>query len=177
MINTKKLLIVILVISAGYLLWDILANPGDARAKHAADIARQVTGQKPEKQPSKTSNNSKIDVGSLLKVNNTEVNKMAHYSQIWGRDPFIGELVDLSKTTKIEEDAKPEEISYENLDPDDYQFSAISYKDNRPTVLINSEVLKVGDSLDGMILEKVSDNSVLFKNGDRYFILKMKGSF
>ncbi len=60
---------------------------------------------------------------------------------------------------------------------DEYELTAISYRGDIPTILIDKEVLKLGDIFDGMTLVTVKDNSVILAEGNQHYIIKMKGSF
>ncbi len=103
------------------------------------------------------------------------IKKMPHYAQIWGRDPFIGELVDIDVMDIIDAEDETEattEIEY----LEGYNWTATSFRGKSPTILVDKEVLKIGDKLDGMTLQSVDGSSAFLTMGSQRYILKMKGS-
>ncbi len=167
----QKILLVILAVTAGYLALDIFTNPEDSKAKRTTTAMKNLAKQ-PLKQnvPAATPLNTSA-LGSLKKP---EMKKVPHYAQIWGRDPFLGELFEIRETISTE---LAEEQPLKLIELEDYELTAISYRGDIPTILIDSEVLKIGDEFDGMILHKVFDNSVILVDGNQRYVLKMKGSF
>lgn len=167
----QKILLVILVVAAGYLAYDIFTNPEDSKAKRTITTVKSLATQPPKQNiPAAKPLNTNV-LGSLKKP---EIKKVPHYAQIWGRDPFLGELFETRETVSME---LAEEQPQELIELGDYDLTAISYRGDIPTILIDKEVLKIGDQFDGMTLHKVLDNSVILVDGNQRYLIKMKGSF
>ena len=59
---------------------------------------------------------------------------------------------------------------------EDYKLNAISYRGETPTVLIDKEIMRIGDKLDGMTLVDVKGNFAILTDGNQKYIIKLKGS-
>ena len=171
MSKLQKILLVILAVAAGYLALDIFTNPGESKAKRTATTVKNLAKQ-PGKQniPATTS----LTTNALGSQKKPEIKKIPHYAQIWGRDPFLGELIEIGETMSTE---VAEEQPLKLIELEDYELTAISYRGDIPTILIDSEVLKIGDEFEGMTIHKVLDNSIILVDGNQRYIIKMKGSF
>lgn len=83
----------------------------------------------------------------------------------WKNDPFVyAEIVPEPEEQKDEreEENVVEETSYR------FELNGISWLNNKPTVLINDQILKPGDRIEGYTLSEVKpEYVVLVRNGER----------
>jgi len=90
---------------------------------------------------------------------------------VWGRDPFVGLISEVPAGTNEEENVVEEEPVY----IEDYILSAISFRGDRPAVLINESILKVGDKIDGLVLKEVRPASVVLASASgKEYILNLQ---
>ncbi len=83
----------------------------------------------------------------------------------WRRDPFIGAFTeDLLDSLGFHQKVQP------------YVLKAISWKNNEAYVLINDNILKVGDTVDGLTLVAVDGNRVICEKNRRKFSLILGGN-
>ncbi|MBC8400625.1 MAG: hypothetical protein H8E14_03970 [Candidatus Marinimicrobia bacterium] len=159
-----------MAVAAGYLALDIFTNPDGSKAKRTATTVKNIAKQPGKQNIPATTSLTTNALGSLKKP---EIKKIPHYAQIWGRDPFLGELIEIGETLTEVAEEQPLKL----IELEDYELTAISYRDDIPTILIDSEVLKIGDEFNGMTIHKVLDNSIILVDGNQRYIIKMKGSF
>ena len=172
--KNQKILLIVLVVLAGYLGYDIFSNPSGSTANWAACTVRNISAKATAVSQQKDSQ-TKINVASLVAQKTNEINKMPHYAEIWGRDPFIGELFEISDT-KIAGDETNDNTPRAPVYLEEYKLNAISYRGETPTVLIDKEIMRIGDKLDGMTLVDVKGNFAILTDGNQKFIIKLKGS-
>jgi len=172
--KNQKILLIVLVVVAGYLGYDIFTNPTGSTAKRAASTVRNISAQATAVSQPKTPQ-TKINVAALVAQKTNEINKMPHYAEIWGRDPFIGELFDMSDT-KITGDETNDNTPRAPVYLEEYKLNAISYRGETPTVLIDKEIMRIGDKIDGMTLVDVKGNFAILTDGNQKYIIKLKGS-
>lgn len=179
MSTTQKILAIVLVISGGYLVFDIFFGEGQSVDEMvqsmntaAQNVKTRAQGSIPGRTTSTPPPTSDIPAPKPSKINRSKpAEKVAYYAQIWGRDPFAGEYYNTKNPkTDTDQDEKP------SIDLSMYELTGISFRGQHPTVLINGDVLTLGDSINGMEITQVLPNAVVLSRNEQDFVLKIRGS-
>ncbi|NOZ75904.1 MAG: general secretion pathway protein GspB [FCB group bacterium] len=159
---------IVLVVSLSYLGYDMMFNKTPSTKELVKKIESVAKKSTPNRKTSSSSGGS-TPVIQPKTIQATKAEKIPAYATVWGRDPFMS-TVGIVKV-KSEENIIEEDPVY----IEDYILSAISFRGDRPVVLINESILKVGDRIDGLQLKEVRPNSVvLVSPGGKEYILNLQ---
>lgn len=162
--NTRQnFLLGILIIAGGYLIFDMYSNGGDtnqsAENPTVAEASAPTAGN-----PGGAKGNS-LAAGDL-----SNKNWFADFQQdSWGRDPFFYPAREEQVTLDSPQDGLL------NAGASKFQLTGISRRGKDAFVIINNEVLSIGDVLNGAQLLEIHANSVIMKNdGDKFVVTLTK---
>lgn len=169
--KTQKILGILIIVSAVYLVYDMNSSPGAPKKVDSKPKLRRPSSSQ-QQSADQSSGAVKFTGSSRTTVS---LKKDSSFAFNWGEDPFdkshlVEELPDIDPETgdKIVE---PEIVELDN-----YTLSAISYRGNEAAVLINKEVLKLGDTIDGMRIEQILSNTVILTKDGKKYIIKLKSA-
>ena len=171
----QKILGVVLVAAGGYLAFDFFGSPEAPEPPSVQRKARPVRAKNPRKSQAKPTESKAIFTPRPKQVVEApQAEKAVDFAQVWGEDPFVKNFrVDISDTSQYVDEQDIVQL-------DKYVLSAISRRgeeeNDNAVVIINKDILKTGDEIDGLIVEKILSNSVILTKSGRKYILKMKGS-
>lgn len=159
----QQILLAILIVAGGYLIFDTFIRSDD-NGRPETKTAVTAPAKKTKSPPTK---------GKATKtaVASTNAGKwFPDFSQnSWGRDPFFYP----SREKQVEINTGEKSNVVENLAGERYQLTGISRRGNDAFVIINNEVLKVGDVLDGARLLEIHSNSVVMENNGEKFVVAL----
>lgn len=160
----QKILLGILIIAGGYLLFDtFVRDKSDTRTQENAQVT--TTAKQPKPGAAKQDNAPKTQVATA----GTE-NWFPNFSQnSWGRDPFFYP----ARQKQVEINAGAASNVVENLAGSQFRLTGISRRGNDAFVIINNEVLKIGDVLEGARLLEIHSNSVVMENNSEKFVVAL----
>ncbi|MFQ6614501.1 MAG: hypothetical protein ACE5D1_06625 [Fidelibacterota bacterium] len=166
--KSQKILLLVLVVSLGYLGYDMVFNKTPSTKELVQKIESGTTKAKPTRKAPQPTGGS-VPVIQPKTIQPAKAEKIPAYATVWGRDPFISTVGNVE--IKTEETVVEEDPVY----IEDYVLSAISFRGDRPVVLINESILKVGDQIDGLQLKEVRPNSVVLSSpGGKEYILNLQ---
>ncbi|MDC4228080.1 MAG: hypothetical protein MPW15_28575 [Candidatus Manganitrophus sp.] len=103
------------------------------------------------------------NAASLIDMNRAFLEERQSTTE-WGRDPFI-----LPVPT-------PERAmlnSVENEAGKSFSLSAIIYRDGEGAAIINHRILRLGDRIDGMMVQEILSDRVILREGSKMLELKV----
>ncbi|NKE72734.1 hypothetical protein [Candidatus Manganitrophus noduliformans] len=82
----------------------------------------------------------------------------------WGRDPFIlpAPLPEQALLNSVENDAGKA-----------FSLSAIIYRDGEGAAIINHRILRLGDRIEGMMVQEILSDRVILREGSKIMELKV----
>lgn len=82
----------------------------------------------------------------------------------WGRDPFIlpAPLPEQALLNRVENDAGKA-----------FSLSAIIYRDGEGAAIINHRILRLGDRIEGMMVQEILSDRVILREGSKIMELKV----
>ncbi|MCG3114783.1 MAG: hypothetical protein LLH30_03800 [Candidatus Manganitrophus sp. SA1] len=82
----------------------------------------------------------------------------------WGRDPFIlpAPLPDQALLNRVENEAGKA-----------FSLSAIIYRDGEGAAIINHRILRLGDRIEGMMVQEILSDRVILREGSKIMELKV----
>ena len=168
--QTQKFLGLGIVLAAAYLVWDMNSNDATPRKIVNRPKNERVANVQQNRQQT-------MEAGKLTNVARTTVIKQkdSTLAVFWGLDPFYKSHL-INELSKIDPESGNLAAEIEIVELDDYVLSAISYRGNEAAVLINKEVLKLGDSIDGMRVEQILSNTVILSKDGKKYIIKLKSA-
>lgn len=100
---------------------------------------------------------------SLIDMNRAFLEEKQNTTE-WGRDPFILP-------------ARPnEQGTWNSVETDagkSFSLSAIIYRDGEGAAIINHRILRLGDRIDGMMVQEILSDRVILREGSRMLELKV----
>lgn len=168
--QTQKILGIGIILAAVYLVWDM--GSGDAAPRKIENRPKNPRVANVQQNRRQTTESVKFTNVARTTVITPKDSALA---MIWGLDPFDkSHLVD--ELPEIDPGSGDPAAETEIVELDDYVLSAISYRGNEAAVLINKEVLKLGDSIDGMRVEQILSNTVILSKDGKKYIIKLKSA-
>jgi hypothetical protein len=100
---------------------------------------------------------------SLIDMNRAFLEEKQNTTE-WGRDPFILPVRPNEQGTSnsVETDAGKS-----------FSLSAIIYRDGEGAAIINHRILRLGDRIDGMMVQEILSDRVILREGSRMLELKV----
>jgi hypothetical protein len=139
----------------------MLSKDKPAASTATATVAQQVTASLP----------ARSATASVKRVPLKSYSTRTAWNLEWKSDPFV--------YSEVPEDEKPEEV--EEIPEETslhFELNGISWLNNKPTVLINDQIMKPGDTIEGYTLSLVKPEYViLIKNGERIRLTFSEGAF
>jgi len=168
--QTQKILGIGIILAVVYLIWDM--NSDDA-------APRKIVNRPKNPQVANVQQNRRQTTESLKFTNVVRTalitRKDSALAMLWGLDPFDKSYL-VDELPEIDPGSGSQAVKTEIVELDDYVLSAISYRGDEAAVLINKEVLKLGDSIDGMRVVQILSNTVILSKDGKKYIIKLKSA-
>ncbi len=84
----------------------------------------------------------------------------------WKSDPFVYAPPLPEEEELSEEDADDEDVQEEETVTHEFELNGISWLNNRPTVLINDQILRPGEVIQGWVLSDVKPEYVILRRNN-----------
>ncbi|MGC9513598.1 MAG: hypothetical protein ACP5D8_08220 [Fidelibacterota bacterium] len=140
----------------------MLSKDKPAAPTVSTTVAQQVTASLP----------AQSAAASVKRVPLKSYSTRTAWNLEWKSDPFVYSEKPEEETAIAKVEEIPEETSHH------FELNGISWLNNKPTVLINDQILKPGDTIEGYTLSLVKPEYViLIKNGERIRLTFSEGAF
>ncbi|RMF09549.1 MAG: hypothetical protein D6762_03355 [Candidatus Neomarinimicrobiota bacterium] len=164
--GTQKILLIALLLSGGYLGYDMFFHKTPTTKELMAQIQKKEAAV-PAAAPQAA---SATPVLKPRQITSGQIKKVPSYAAVWGRDPFVGPF---NQPPEVQEETAV--VEEEPVYIEDYTLSAISFRGNQPAVIINQSILKPGDTINGLTLKQVNPSSVILVSpGGKEYTLNLK---
>jgi len=160
----QKILLGILIIAGGYLIFDtFVLDKEDPRTQDNTEMTTTT------KQPKAATGKQESDPEAEMAAYGAE-NWFPNFSQnSWGRDPFFYP----ARQKQVELNSGAANNVVENLAGSQFRLTGISRRGSDAFVIVNNEVLKIGDVLEGARLLEIHSNSVVMENNGEKFVVAL----
>ncbi len=169
--TAQKILLGVLILSFGFLIYDSFSGGGGEGEGETTtravipDRGRESGEQSPGTQQVKVQRESSDWITDLEDVS-------------WGNDPFAHPVPAADTVPRAAPATGPAPVRT-NLDSmlqARFRLTAISRKGDDAYVLINNEVLTIGDVLEGAQLRDIRANSVIMETDGKKFVIHLENS-